>query len=165
MLSWVKHEQSLIISDWICDFEKLEHLPVANITRPIFMNRTPCSTSYSIHILVTLGRVLSKIDSWKNKIVLFIISLALTLRLLIVTKYCPLWCLLVHSKCLCSKQCWPRSDYSLRSSLIWVNTFCLFAVISPWHKHLHAEDTFLDTFSVAGEGLNKMLFWQKRSNI
>ena len=36
-------------------------------------------------------------------------------------------CQLVLLKCLCNKQCGPRSDCSSWSSLIWVHTVCLSA--------------------------------------
>ena len=48
----------------------------------------------------------------------------------------------------------PDQTASYRSSLIWVHTVCLYVEFSPRGKHLHAADTILDAFFVAGVDLN-----------
>lgn len=40
----------------------LKNLPVANVTRSIFVIWTPSATSNSIHILIAFGRIFSKIN-------------------------------------------------------------------------------------------------------
>lgn len=42
--------------------EKSDLLPVANVTRSVFMYWTPSTSSNSIYILIAFGRVFSKID-------------------------------------------------------------------------------------------------------
>ena len=58
-------------------------------------------------------------------------KITLTPWLLFATKMHLLYVgLLVILERLCSIQCEPRSDCSSRSSLIWINTVCLYAGIS-----------------------------------
>ena len=60
-------------------------------------------------------------------------------------------------KCLCSKQCWPRSNCSSRSCLIKVHGHYLYAEISLWCKQLDAagfdRQYFYMRCFIAGEGL------------
>lgn len=36
--------------------------PLTRVTRPVLVQRTPCASSYSVHVLVTLGGVLGEVN-------------------------------------------------------------------------------------------------------
>lgn len=58
---------------YICEKELIlqkYNVPVTNVTGSVFVGRASCPSPYAIHILVALGRVLSKINTCRKEITL-----------------------------------------------------------------------------------------------